>query len=102
LAPGKPASIWEKITQIDESKGHWAGGMRLGPQVLSRLIQSALITSTSASTRIEGARPSDEDVEKLMRGSPILRMVVRANPSGLEGCAWLLQILVVGEAATLR
>lgn len=66
-----PASIWEKITQIDELKGRWVGGVRLGPQVLGRLKQSVLITSTGASTRIEGARLTDEDVEKLMRGISI-------------------------------
>lgn len=66
-----PTSIWEKIAQIDELKGHWVGGVRLGPQVLGRLKQSVLITSTGASTRIEGARLSDEDVEKLMRGISI-------------------------------
>ena len=66
-----PTSIWEKITQIDELKGRWIGGVRLGPLVLGRLKQSVLITSTGASTRIEGARLSDEDVEKLMRGISI-------------------------------
>jgi len=68
-----PAAIWEKITQIEELKGRWVGGARLGPQVLGRLKQSVLITSTGASTRIEGARLSDEDVEKLMRGISIQR-----------------------------
>lgn len=63
-----PGSIWDKITQIDELKGRWLGGVRLGPQVLGRLKQSVLVTSTGASTRIEGARLSDEDIEKLMRG----------------------------------
>ncbi|MCU0485172.1 MAG: Fic family protein [Anaerolineales bacterium] len=72
-----PASIWEKIIQIDELKGRWAGGVRLGPQVLGRLKQSVLITSTGASTRIEGARLSDEDVEKLMRGISIQKFTDR-------------------------
>jgi len=66
-----PASIWEKITQIDELKGRWVGGVRLGPLVLGRMKQTVLITSTGASTRIEGARLSDQDVEKLMRGISI-------------------------------
>src|SRR3989337_2001761 len=66
-----PASIWEKISQIDELKGRWIGGVRLGPQVLGRLKQSVLVTSTGASTRIEGARLSNEDIEKLMRGISI-------------------------------
>jgi Fic family protein len=68
-----PASIWEKITKIEELKGRWVGGVRLGPLVLGRLKQSVLITSTGASTRIEGARLSDEDVDKLMRGISIQR-----------------------------
>jgi Fic family protein len=38
---------------------------------LGRLKKSVLITSTGASTRIEGARLADEDVEKLMRGFAI-------------------------------
>jgi Fic family protein len=66
-----PTSIWQKIAQIDELKGQWIGGAKLGPQVLGRLKKSVLVTSTGASTRIEGARLSDEDVEKLMRGIAI-------------------------------
>ena len=66
-----PASIWQKIAQIDELKGKWLGGMRLSPQVLGRLKKTVLVTSTGASTRIEGAKLSDEDIEKLMRGISI-------------------------------
>jgi Fic family protein len=66
-----PTSIWQKIAQIDELKGQWIGGVKLGPQVLGRLKKSVLVTSTGASTRIEGARLADEDVEKLMRGIAI-------------------------------
>ncbi|MDE2222710.1 MAG: Fic family protein [Candidatus Omnitrophica bacterium] len=49
------------------------GGVRLHPQVLNRLKRFVLVTSTGASTRIEGARLSDEDIEKLMRGISIQR-----------------------------
>jgi len=66
-----PSGIWEKIIQIDELKGRWVGGVRLGPQVLGRLKRSVLVTSTGASTRIEGAQLSDQDIEKLMRGISI-------------------------------
>jgi Fic family protein len=66
-----PTSVWQKIAQIDELKGQWIGGVKLGPQVLGRLKKSVLATSTGASTRIEGASLSDEDVEKLMRGITI-------------------------------
>lgn len=47
------------------------------PQVLGRLKRSVLITSTGASTRIEGAKLSDEDVEKLMRGIDIQKFTDR-------------------------
>jgi Fic family protein len=63
-----PQNIWSLINQIDELKGRWVGGATLNPQALGRLKRSVLVTSTGASTRIEGARLSDEDVEKLMRG----------------------------------
>ncbi len=59
------------IAKIDELKGRWVAGAQLNPIVLGRLKQSVLITSTGASTRIEGAKLSDEDVEKLMRGISI-------------------------------
>lgn len=68
-----PTSVWQKIAQIDELKGQWIGGVKLSPQVLGRLKKSVLVTSTGASTRIEGARLSDEDIEKLMRGISIQR-----------------------------
>ncbi|HWQ99719.1 MAG TPA: Fic family protein [Candidatus Methylomirabilis sp.] len=63
-----PQNLWSLINQIDELKGRWVGGASLNPQVLKRLKRSVLITSAGASTRIEGARLLDEDVEKLMRG----------------------------------
>ena len=72
-----PADIWSKITQIDQLQGQWIAGAKLSPQVLGRLKRSVLITSTGASTRIEGARLSDEDVEKLMRGIDIQKFTDR-------------------------
>ena len=60
--------IWALINQIDHLKGQWIGGAKLNPQALGRLKRSVLVTSSGASTRIEGATLSDEDVEKMMRG----------------------------------
>ena len=68
-----PQKIWTLIAQIDQLKEQWIGGAKLNPQVLGRLKRSVLVTSTGASTRIEGARLSDEDIEKLMRGIQIQR-----------------------------
>jgi Fic family protein len=72
-----PAKIWSKIAKIDELKGRWIAGAQLSPQVLGRLKRSVLITSTGASTRIEGSKLSDEDVEKLMRGIDIQKFTDR-------------------------
>ena len=63
-----PQSLWTIINQIDELKGRWVGGATLNPQALGRLKRSVLVTSSGASTRIEGAKLSDEDIEKMMRG----------------------------------
>lgn len=63
-----PANILTLIASIDELKGRWAATANLHPQILGRLKQSVLITSTGASTRIEGAKLSDSEVEDLMRG----------------------------------
>ena len=71
------ASIISKIGQIDELKGRWITGAQLNPQVLGRLKKSVLITSTGASTRIEGANLSDEDVEKMMKGISIQKFTDR-------------------------
>lgn len=66
-----PSEIITKIARIDELKGKWSAGANLNPYLLGRLKRSVLITSTGASTRIEGAKLSDEDVEKLMQGIAI-------------------------------
>ncbi len=72
-----PNSIWSKISQIDKLQGQWIAGAQLSPQVLGRLKRSVLITSTGASTRIEGAKLSDEDIEKMMRGVSIQKFTDR-------------------------
>ncbi len=61
-------SIWSKIAKIDELKGRWVGGLDLSPQILGRLKRSVLITSTGASTRIEGAKLSDREIERYLKG----------------------------------
>ncbi len=72
-----PTEIWLKINEINELKGQWIAGARLSPQVLGRLKRSVLITSTGASTRIEGAKLSDEDIEKMMKGISIQKFTDR-------------------------
>ncbi len=85
-----PVEIWTKIARIDELKGQWIAGAKLSPQVLGRLKRSVLVTSTGSSTRIEGARMSDEDVEKLMRGISIRKFKDR-DKQEVKGYYELLQ-----------
>jgi len=63
-----PQNILELIDKIDLIKSKWINGAKLDQQTLSNLKKSILITSTGASTRIEGSQLSDDDVERLMRG----------------------------------
>jgi len=63
-----PQNIWSLINQIDSLKGQWIGGVKLNPQALGRLKRWTLITSAGASTRIEGATMTDEEVETFIRG----------------------------------
>ncbi|MBF0571149.1 MAG: Fic family protein [Candidatus Omnitrophica bacterium] len=72
-----PPEIWSKTALIDELKGRWISGATLNPQVLGRLKRSVLITSTGASTRIEGSSLSDEDIERLMRGLSVQKFADR-------------------------
>jgi len=85
-----PPEIWSKIIQIDELKGRWIAGAKLNPAVLGRLKRSVLVTSTGASTRIEGAKLSDEDIEKLMRGISIQKFTDR-DKQEVQGYYELLQ-----------
>lgn len=72
-----PSEVWLKINQIDTLNGQWISGAKLDPQALGRLKRSVLITSTGASTRIEGAKLSDEDIEKMMRGLSVRKFADR-------------------------
>jgi len=54
------------IAAIDEFKGEWRSLGCLGPETLRSLRRIATIESTGSSTRIEGAKLSDGEVEKLV------------------------------------
>ena len=82
--------IWSKIAQIEQLKGRWIQGTNLSPQFLNRLKRSVLITSTGASTRIEGSNLSDEAVDNLMRGITIEKFTDREKEE-VRGYFELLQ-----------
>ncbi len=72
-----PQANYLLISRIDELKGRWVGGLNLSPQILSRLKHSVLASSTGSSTRIEGSKLSDAEVESLMRGLTMQKMADR-------------------------
>ena len=54
------------IAEIDEFKGAWRALGTLAPERLSALRRVATIESIGSSTRIEGSKLSDKDVERLL------------------------------------
>ncbi len=54
------------ISEIDEFKGHWRAWQSLTPERLQGLRRVATIESIGSSTRIEGSRLSDREVEALL------------------------------------
>jgi len=65
------------LAEIDEVKGQFRAGLRMTPQAITSLRQSVLVTSAGASTRIEGAKLTDEEVEKVMRGLSVSKFADR-------------------------
>ncbi len=86
------SGIYLKLAQIDELKGQWSAGANLNPQLLGRLKKSVLITSTGASTRIEGAKLADDDVENLIQGMAMQKFADRDRQE-VQGYYELLQTI---------
>ena len=59
-------AILNLIAELDEFKGRWEMLGRLAPDALQSLRKVATIESVGSSTRIEGARLSDHQVEALL------------------------------------
>ena len=58
--------ILKYISEMDEFKGKWQATQDLAPDRLNSLKRIATIESVGSSTRIEGAKLTDEQVEKLL------------------------------------
>lgn len=66
--PTISAEILSLIATIDEFKGAWRAFGTISPERLDALKYVATIESIGSSTRIEGSKLSDREVEKLMAG----------------------------------
>jgi hypothetical protein len=61
--------ILSLIAEIDEFKGAWRAIGRVAPERLSSLRRVATIESIGSSTRIEGAKLSNREVERFCQPS---------------------------------
>jgi Fic family protein len=62
------ADLLKLVAELDEFKGRWQALGNLAPDRLSALRRVATIESVGSSTRIEGARLTDEEVDRLLSG----------------------------------
>jgi len=73
ITPG----ILSLIAELDEFKGAWRALGTLAPERLSALRRVATIESIGSSTRIEGSKLSDSDVERLLQNIEIRQFASR-------------------------
>jgi Fic family protein len=69
--------ILSLVASIDEFKGAWRTLGTLAPDRLSALLRVATIESIGSSTRIEGSKLSDRDVERLLSNLQIQKFSTR-------------------------
>ena len=62
------SEVLRLIAELDEFKGRWQALGQLAPERLSALRRVATIESVGSSTRIEGARLTDQEVDRLLSG----------------------------------
>ncbi len=65
------------IAELDEFKGAWRALGALAPERLSALRRVATIESIGSSTRIEGSKLSDREVDRLLRNIEIKKFETR-------------------------
>ncbi len=90
FSPKTSQELYKRIAEIDTVKGQWKLSNRLSPQRITRLQSSVLVTSAGASTRIEGSKLTDAQVEKLLRGFNIKKFKTR-DEQEVAGYLELLQ-----------
>jgi Fic family protein len=78
------------IAEIDEFKGAWRAIGRIAPERLAGLRRVATIESIGSSTRIEGAKLSDREVERLLSNVRIGAFATR-DEQEVAGCANIME-----------
>src|SRR5487761_2697265 len=73
------SEVLSLIAEIDEFKGAWRALGTLAPERLSALRRVATIESIGSSTRIEGSKLSDREVERLLANLDIKTFASATN-----------------------
>ena len=84
--------ILRRIAEIDEFKGQWQALGRLAPDRLSALKKIATIESIGSSTRIEGVRLTDAEIERLLTGIQVFSFRSR-DEQEVAGYAELMEMV---------
>jgi len=88
----------KRIAEIDEFKGAWRAIGRIAPERLSSLRRVATIESIGSSTRIEGARLTDRDVERLLSNIDVKSFASR-DEQEVAGYADVMETVFAGYDA---
>lgn len=80
------------IAEIDEFKGSWKALGTLMPERLNALRRVATIESIGSSTRIEGSKLSDRDVERLLTNLEIKSFATR-DEQEVAGYAQVMELI---------
>ena len=93
--------ILSLIAELDEFKGAWKALGTLAPERLSALRRVATIESIGSSTRIEGSKLSDREVERLLPNIEIKAFETR-DEQEVAGYAAVMETVFAGaEAITI-
>jgi Fic family protein len=84
--------ILRLVADIDEFKGAWRAFGTLAPDRLSALLRVATIESIGSSTRIEGSKLSDREVERLLSNLQIQKFSTR-DEQEVAGYAKVMELV---------
>src|SRR5450631_309812 len=82
------------IAELDEFKGAWRALGTLAPERLSALRRVATIESIGSSTRIEGSKLSDREVERLLANLEI-RSFASRDEQEVGGYAEVMELVFI-------
>lgn len=79
------------IAEIERYQGMWTAGVNLSPQILTVLKRSTVITSAGSSTRIEGAKLTNEEIEDLFKSGLKIKQFRTRDQQEVAGYKELLE-----------